>query len=302
MGNDLTIRGTALHVEIFGEMESPAVLYLHGGPGMGAYHFETWQAQRFAGKLRLITLDQRGVLRSAPVPDGQTFGITDLVADCEALRIALGIQRWSLIGHSFGGYLALLYAGAHPSAVDRLVLENPTLDLASSTRSLLAAAALEYGLLGDPVSARTCRSLANQSADAPGLELWAQLATWLGGLGQQRDNLYVYGDNKRLVDELTETAPFPEEWWGRGSTHQHQLISEGRIFLPLLGHLTSIPHPTLLIKGLHDHVFALDQIAAYLQAKPQTRWSVFQASGHFAHMEEPDRFAAEVLAFLAAPS
>ena len=66
-GRDVTVGGHMLHVEEFGDPAAPAVLYLHGGPGMGAFHFESVQSERLRTGLRLISVDQRGVLRSAPI-------------------------------------------------------------------------------------------------------------------------------------------------------------------------------------------------------------------------------------------
>ena len=53
-------------------------------------------------------IDQRGSLRSQPLQGKDTCTLRDLVEDTEALRVSLGIRRWSVLGHSFGGYSALL--------------------------------------------------------------------------------------------------------------------------------------------------------------------------------------------------
>jgi proline iminopeptidase len=265
---------------------------------MGAYHFERFQAERLGRKLRLITMDQRGVLRSAPLADGEPLTLSDVLEDFEALRAAMGIDRWSLIGHSFGGYLALLYAEMYPRRVHLLVLENASLDPASSARSLLAAAALEYGVQGDQSGARACLDLAHAPAETPARRLWAELATRLGGLGSRRNHLYVHGQDKALVEELTASAPFPSEWWRRGGTHQERLVSEGRMFTSLLAGLAQVRQRTLLVKGRYDAVWADDQLHACMRTMPAAELRVFADSSHFVHMEEPESFSDAVTAFL----
>ncbi len=63
MGEVVSVRGTHLWVDDLGDPERPAVLYLHGGPGSGCYDFVLHQGQRLAASVRLIAVDQRGVLR-----------------------------------------------------------------------------------------------------------------------------------------------------------------------------------------------------------------------------------------------
>jgi len=96
-----------LYADIRGDQDAPALLFLHGGPGQGCHDFMALQGDLLAKSVRLIGLDQRGVDRSAPLPDGATLTIADLVDDCESVRAELGIDRWAVAGQSFGGGLAL---------------------------------------------------------------------------------------------------------------------------------------------------------------------------------------------------
>jgi len=102
----IPVGGTRLFVEVFGDPSRPALLYLHGGPGMSCHEFTRWQAGLLGRELRLIAFDQRGVLRSDPVGEDEPVTEEVLVEDCEALRQALGVERWAVLGHSFGGRLA----------------------------------------------------------------------------------------------------------------------------------------------------------------------------------------------------
>ena len=72
----------------------------------------------------LIYYDQRGGGRS-PIPREQPVGWRDHVADLEALREAWGLERLTILGYSWGGLLAQLYATEHPKRVERLALVCP---------------------------------------------------------------------------------------------------------------------------------------------------------------------------------
>ncbi|MEM9133275.1 MAG: alpha/beta fold hydrolase [Actinomycetota bacterium] len=104
----------------------PAVL-LHGGPGSGAVdrHRRLFDPERY----RIVQFDQRQCGLSTPsaaepAVDLSTNTITHLLADIEALRTHLGIDRWLVWGGSWGTTLGLAYAVAHPEAVTELVLAS----------------------------------------------------------------------------------------------------------------------------------------------------------------------------------
>jgi proline iminopeptidase len=297
VGEIRQIRGRGLYVETAGERSAPPVLYLHGGPGAGSYDFSVTQAGLLAERLHVIMVDQRGVLRSDALADDETCTLTDLVEDTEALRESLGIRRWAVIGHSFGGFLALAYTLAYPNSVSRAVFENPCWDLESSARELLRGAGIEYAALGDDANARACAEAAAASTDARGT--WDAFSRLTNQMGDARDNIYVHGPEKNFFSRLVQTSGIPEENWGRAGTHQRKLFDEGAVFTPVAPRLPDLRAPALLIHGRYDRVNAPDQVAAFGAGAGRTR-ATFENSSHFAHVEEPELFARTVAEFVSA--
>jgi proline iminopeptidase len=114
--------GHTIYWEQVGNPAGQPVLFLHGGPGAGAGSVH----RRFfdPNQWRVIIFDQRGAGRSRPL-GGLTDNTTPhLVADIEALRSYLGIERWLLFGGSWGSTLALAYAQTHSLHVTGLVLRG----------------------------------------------------------------------------------------------------------------------------------------------------------------------------------
>ena len=102
----------------------PAVV-LHGGPGSGAG--PGWRRYFDPDAYRIVVFDQRGCggstpLASEPDVDLRTNTTDHLVADIEALRVHLGIDRWVVLGASWGSVLGLTYAERHPDRVTGIVL------------------------------------------------------------------------------------------------------------------------------------------------------------------------------------
>ncbi|HEY8682724.1 MAG TPA: prolyl aminopeptidase [Rhodanobacter sp.] len=111
-----------LHVEECGHPDGLPVVFLHGGPGAGlaAYHRRFFNPARY----RIVLFDQRGAGQSTPFADLTDNTTWHLVADIEAIREQLGIERWVVFGGSWGSTLGLAYAQTHPERVLGLVLRG----------------------------------------------------------------------------------------------------------------------------------------------------------------------------------
>ncbi len=117
--------GVELSYHTYGE-GSP-LLVLNGGPGLSSVHFEPL-ARNLAdlgSGYRVILFEQRGTGGSPLVTaDSSTVTTALMVDDIEALRRHLGIEAWAVLGHSWGGMYAMLYATAHPERVRGLILSS----------------------------------------------------------------------------------------------------------------------------------------------------------------------------------
>ncbi|KZC36522.1 MULTISPECIES: prolyl aminopeptidase [Rhodanobacter] len=111
-----------LHVEECGNPAGLPVVFLHGGPGAGlsAYHRRFFNPAYY----RIVLFDQRGAGQSAPFAELTDNTTWHLVADIEAIREQLEIERWVVFGGSWGSTLALAYAQAHAERVLGLVLRG----------------------------------------------------------------------------------------------------------------------------------------------------------------------------------
>ncbi len=109
-----------LYVEQVGNPAGVPVAFLHGGPGSGC---RPEQRRYFdPARFRAVLFDQRGAGRSTPRRCLERNTTHRLIEDMERIREALGIERWALVGGSWGATLALAYAEAHPQRVTGMVL------------------------------------------------------------------------------------------------------------------------------------------------------------------------------------
>ena len=111
-----------IYYEESGNPKGKPVVFLHGGPGGGT----DAKMRRFFNpkKYRIVLFDQRGCGKSKPAASLEDNTTWHLVADIEAIREKLGIDRWQVFGGSWGSTLALAYAETHPERVTEMVLRG----------------------------------------------------------------------------------------------------------------------------------------------------------------------------------
>ncbi|MCH9687706.1 MAG: prolyl aminopeptidase [Deltaproteobacteria bacterium] len=111
-----------IYYEQSGNPNGKPVVFVHGGPGGGT---DAKQRRFFnPAKYRIILFDQRGCGRSTPHAELRDNTTWHLIADMEAIRETLGIDKWQVFGGSWGSTLSLAYAQKHPERVTELVLRG----------------------------------------------------------------------------------------------------------------------------------------------------------------------------------
>ncbi|MGD8903541.1 MAG: alpha/beta hydrolase [Anaerolineae bacterium] len=115
----MSIRGVSLFVEVTGQGQPLALM--HGGPG--ADHYSMLALRPLADQFALVFYDHRCNGRSEGAKI-QSMTWENLTADADALRQALGFEKWAVLGHSFGGMVALEYALRYPQSLSHLVLAD----------------------------------------------------------------------------------------------------------------------------------------------------------------------------------
>ncbi|MEK4824330.1 alpha/beta hydrolase [Niallia sp. FSL W8-0951] len=290
----LNINNKELYVETHGKITGKAILYLHGGPGEECFDFSMNQTHRLNNFFRLVVIDQRGVCRSEEIFKEESFGINHLIEDCEELRVQLGISKWSIIGHSFGGYLAVLYANRYPYAIEKIIFECPTFDFELTAKSLLKRTAsffARYNMI--PLQKKVNRLIAKAVSPKELVEGYLQLSSYL-----KEKRMEIYS----LHSINLETSIYTDEQWDRfydkSEIHFARLRNEGKIFESVLPLLKKIQVPSLLIVGEYDPVTCEKQIDFFDKNVRQGEIQIIEQCGHTPHNESPEWFSKMVTEFL----
>ncbi|MGD9346247.1 MAG: alpha/beta hydrolase [Candidatus Aminicenantes bacterium] len=120
---DVSAKGVTLKARIAGNMRSGNVLIaVNGGPGQSSRYMAS--LERLASdEWAIVTYDQRGTGRStAPADESGGYSLLGYVADLEAVRGSVGVEKIHVLGHSWGGIVTMRYATVYPQNVRSIIL------------------------------------------------------------------------------------------------------------------------------------------------------------------------------------
>lgn len=276
--------GHQLYLEVSGPADAPAAVYLHGGPGSGCQpdHRRLFDG----GRVRVVLFDQRGAGRSLPKRSRDANTTARLVADLEAIRTALRINRWLVVGGSWGATLALAYAQAHPERVSGLVLRatflgtRAELDAAFRTALPRFYPKLHQDFLSvlapderdRPLDAYWRRILdPDPAVHAPAARAWFETERILSEVRPGRD-----GFDRDAVH--TSTAPLPATPFMEAHYFSHDCFLDDGELIANAGRLADIPG--IIVQGRYDLLCPPETSAALAAAWPKAQLRVIEAAGH----------------------
>jgi|GEM_PF-454280 len=268
-----------LYVRIAGDPKSGNVLIAnHGGPGLTSHYMLS--LERLAGtEFAVVTYDQRGTGRSTMPPDG--YGLLNYVADLEAVRKVVGVEKAHILGHSWGGLVAMRYATVHPQKVRSIILM-------SSGPPNWQAMQMAQANLGQRIAELQRQGIIPE-------ELPTTIRERMEAIG-----LAYYADPRfKLPDELMNTFL---------SLDPDKFETVNRLTWSAMGNydftaeVAGLNHPVLMLCGANDP-FGLSMAETTRTALSAARveFVMLEGCGHF-WQECPDEFLTHVRAFLELPS
>ena len=250
-------RGTAL-----------PVIAVNGGPGLShAYMVQNDLWERVAKNRLVVFYDQRGIGSSKRLQPGASQSMDAQVADLEAVRQTLGLDKVALVGDSYGGLLSMAYAAAHPEHVGRLVLSDSPGPSWKSIVHLLPQVFPDVEEEGAKEEQKLGRS--TDAAARAGL--------------RNHFRMIFYSPEKRdaYMSHMGDLGFEPAVG---------EAVAKATANLDLAPKLAGFQFPVLVISGRYDMNVA--PLTAWQLAHdiPGAKLIFFEQSGHLPSYEEPERY------------
>lgn len=278
--------GHRLYWETVGTPTGTPAVYLHGGPGSGATPGARGYFDPTA--FRAVLFDQRGCGRSRPLADSpdtdlSTNTTAHLVADIERLREHLGIERWVVVGVSWGVTLALAYAQEHPDRVLAMALGAVTsgsrVEIEWITRSMRRVFPREWERFVEPLPAtdrdgNIAAAYARLLGDPDPAVREHAAERWCEWEDTHVSLVPGWSPSARYRDPFFRSvfARLVTHYWGNDCFLPDGLILDR---MPVLAHI-----PAVLVHGRYDVSSPLDTAWELSRRWPGSRLVVLDDAGH----------------------
>jgi len=278
----MKIRDVSLFVKVMGQ-GYPLVL-MHGGPSLD--HTTLLPLEPLADQFTLVFYDHRCNGRSEGA-EVSSMTFENLTADADALRQALGFDQWAVLGHSFGGNVALEYALRYPGSLTRLVLMNTGGDqwwVNHNASEILA----KRGYNAATVEA--ARRFYNGQVTP---DEYLPTVMKLIGAYSYHSSIWYHPSLMTLTQKVGLGPPMklrPE-----ALIFGYSRLLQGWTVMERLG---GIGTPTLVIAGRYDFLFPPEHQAILADRLPNAQLVLVERAGHNPHMEQPDQVLPVIRRFL----
>jgi proline iminopeptidase len=277
-GRHVDIGDTRLYIVERGQ--GYPLLLLHGGPGDDHHEFGDY-LDPLGDSYRLVLVDQRSQGRSDQARVA-TWTIQQMAADVSALAQALGFERYAVLGHSYGAFVALQHAVDFPGAAAQTIIS-------SGIPSARFLAQVEQNLQNfEPIELR--QQVADSWARESSAETQADFASIM------RDQMPFHFANPRdprIAEYHTRTA---------GTVYAPQVLKhfsqQAYGGIEVEQRLGAVTQPVLVLAGRYDRVCSCEAGEAIAAGIPNAQLVVFEHSAHMTFVEEQEAYLKAVRAFL----
>ena len=275
----MSVRGVFLFAKVIGHGH-PLVL-MHGGPG--ADHASMLAFQPCADHFTLVFYDHRCNGRSDGV-SVSSMTWENLTADADALRQTLGVDKWAVLGHSFGGMVALEYALRYPQSLSHLLLVDTCGDtwwVRENAPEILAKRGYSAAMV--ETARRFYTGQIEPNEFMPSMRR-------LAGAYYHNPSPLLMAREILTVGMRTKTRP------------EAQIFAFGQLLKgwTVMSRLGEIQVPTLVLAGRDDFQFPPEHQAELAAGIPNAQLEIIERAGHNAPTERPHQVIQAVREFLAA--
>jgi proline iminopeptidase len=256
--------------------KTPAIA-VKGGPGLSHIYMiqnDVWN--RLSRERQVIFYDQRGTGKSKNVRAGASMDMPTQVADLEAVRVHFDFPKVDLVGDSFGGFLSMAYAVAHPEHVHKLVLSDSAPPALKDIVHLLPQVFPDIETQDEELR----KKLGDTDEAAQ-----QQLINHFRMIFYDEDLLHKYLANVKDLEYAPATG---------------NAVGEAASKIDMTADLSKFRFPVLVITGRYDMNVAPLTAWRMYKAIPGAKLTIFARSGHLPSYEEPDKYVQVVDTFLRA--
>lgn len=276
---DVTLNGVQIHYTVRGA--GPMMIAHSGGPGMDARSWDEFA--RIDDFVTIVAIHPRGSGLSGSAANN-AYLLSDYAADVNALRVHLGVDKPIVMGWSHGGMVAMQFAFTYPDSLSKLILFDTSAYFGEFLSDIEGAV---QAFQNEPWFEASFAALKAEwdgkyETDEDMARLWAEEMKFYF----KKFDARAQGYHERTKDLSLRIGPL--------KTFNDQEAPT----LDLRPHLKNIKVPALVIVGRHDFITNVAMAEEMVKHIPHAQLEIFEESGHYALVEEPEKFYRVVKEFV----
>ncbi len=253
-----------LYSKAYGDAQNPAMIFLHGGPGYSSAGFEISTAQKLADQgFFVIVYDRRGEGKSGELKSKYVF--SEIFEDLNALYNQYKITQATLLGHSFGGVVATLFAEKNPQKVNAVVLIDAPVDIQQTFKTILNSSRKIYQANNDKTNLAWLDKIEKMDPKFEEYATYTFAHAMLNGFYTPK---HMSNEAKKIYNEAAKSSDFKFMTEMNPEAPRGYLKSEKYTSLDITKNLHTLLANKIKVYGIYgqeDGLFSPEQIKA-LQA------------------------------------
>lgn len=279
-----------LYTKAFGNPQDTPLLFLHGGPGYNSASFEYTTAQRLADQgFYVIVYDRRGEGRSTD--SNAEYSLAEAGADIQTIMEQYKVSKVHLLGHSFGGILAVKFARIHPELVHSVVLIGAPVSLQESFTQIIARCKAIYETKNDLSNLKYLGLLQEMDKTSMMYASYCFMHAMRNGFYSPKHPT----DEAKALYANMKTQPELVKWGGQMTQEAPMGFAKNDQYTTLdltenIKQLVAKKMPVYGLYGQEDGLYSAQQIQALEQLLPKNHLYYWENCSHSVFIDQQTQF------------
>lgn len=279
-----------IYIQTYGNSKDKPIIFLHGGPGYNCANFEVTTAQILADKgFFVIVYDRRGEGRS--IDTNAKFTFDETFEDFNNIYLKYGLTKSTLIGHSFGGIVATLFAEKYTEKIQSIILVGAPISLQETFKTIISVSKEIYQTNKDTVNLNYIKLIENMNNNSIEYSSYCFMHAMKNGFYSTKNPT----EEAKTIYSKFKTDTILKKYASQMSIQAPQGFwkNEKYTTIDLTSNIKRLQSKKLVIRGLYgkeDGLYSANQIKELQNLLGESNVNYFENCSHNVFVDQNSKF------------